>query len=104
MLRKAWVIGDGAGAWAKAMLAERGIPGTRVLNGLLSLRKQHTPAAISRGCRNALEAQEFSLKGLRQHIANTSEEQQNLTFMQEHPLIRQMKEYEQAVNSKGLFQ
>lgn len=104
MLRKAWVIGDGAGAWAKAMLAARGIPGTRVLNGLLSLRKQHAPAAINRGCAKALEAQEFSLKGLRCHIANTAEQQQNLTFIDEHPLIRQMKEYEQAANSKGLFQ
>lgn len=104
MLRKAWNIGDGAHAWAKAMLAERGIPGTRVLNGLLSLRKKHSKEAIDTGCAKALEAQEFSLKGLRRHIANRSEAQQTLAFLDEHPLIRATAEYEQITNSKGLFQ
>lgn len=104
MLRKAWNIGDGAHAWAKAMLAERGIPGTRVLNGLLSLRKKLSKEAIDRGCAKALEAQEFSLKGLRRYIANRSETQQHLAFMDEHQLIRPTAEYEQITNSKGLFQ
>ena len=104
MLRKAWNIGDGAHAWAKAMLAERGIPGTRVLNGLLSLRKKHSKEAIDTGCEKALEAQEFSLKGLRRHIANRSETQQTLPFMDKHPLIRATAEYEEITNSKGLFQ
>jgi|APSaa5957512622_1039677.scaffolds.fasta_scaffold29583_1 transposase len=104
MLRKAWVIGDGAHAWSKAMLAERGVPGSRVLNGLLSLRKKHPNPAINTGCVKALEAQEFSLKGLRRHIANHSETQQSLAFLDEHPLIRATAEYEQITNSKGLFQ
>jgi len=104
MLRKAWNIGDGAHAWAKGMLAERGVPGTRVLNGLLSLRKKHKAAAINAGCAKALEAQEFSLKGLRKQIENSSETQQNLAFMDEHQLIRPTAEYEQIINSKGLFQ
>jgi len=37
MLQKAWVMGNAARAWAGAMLKKRGQPGTRVLNGLLSL-------------------------------------------------------------------
>lgn len=104
MLRKAWVIGDAAHAWAKAMLAERGIPGARVLNGLLSLRKKHTKEAIEVGCSKALEAQEFSLKGLKKHIESPLVEQQSFTFIAEHPLIRETKEYEQIINSKGAFQ
>jgi transposase len=103
MLRKAWTIGDGAYAWAKAMLNARGIPGTRVLNGLLSLKKNHASTAINTGCAKALDAQEFSLKGLKKHI-ETHSEQQNLAFMDEHPLIRATAEYEQIANSKGLFQ
>jgi hypothetical protein len=86
------------------MLAERGVPGTRVLNGLLSLRKKHKAAAINTGCAKALEAQEFSLKGLRKHIESHSAEQQSFTFIAEHPLIRETKEYEQIINSKGAFQ
>jgi len=104
MLRKAWNIGDGAHAWAKAMLVERGIPGTRVLNGLLSLRKKHKATAINAGCTKALEAQAFSLKGLKKHIESQSVEQQSFAFIKEHPLIRATAEYEQITNSKGLFQ
>ncbi len=104
MLRNAWNIGDAAHAWAIAMLAERGVPGTRVLNGLLSLRKKHATPAINNGCAKALEAQEFSLKGLRKHIANITEQQEHFTFIEEHPLIRSTAEYEQIINSKGLFQ
>ena len=104
MLRKAWNIGDGAHAWAKAMPAECGVPGTRVLNGLLSLRKKHACAAINAGCAKALEAQEFSLKGLKWHIESRSGEQQSFAFIEEHPLIRPTSEYEQTTNSKGLFQ
>ena len=104
MLSKTWAIGDAAHAWAIAMLVERGIPGTRVLNGLLSLRKKHAPTAINTGCSKALEAQEFSLKGLRRHIANSSQQQESLPFIDEHPLIRATAEYEQIINSKGLFQ
>ena len=104
MLKKAWVIGDAAHAWSIAMLRDRGIPGSRVLNGLLSLRKKHALAAINTGCSKALDAQEFSLKGLRKHIANSSQQQQSFTFIEEHPLIRETKEYEQHINCKGLFQ
>ncbi|MEN7973882.1 MAG: IS21 family transposase [Verrucomicrobiota bacterium] len=104
MLRKAWNIGDGAHAWAKAMLAERGVPGTRVLNGLLSMRKKHPCSAINIGCAQALEAQEFSLKGLKRHIESRSIEQQSFAFIEDHPLIRATSEYEQITNSKGLFQ
>ncbi len=104
MLRKAWNIGDAAHAWSIAMLVERGVPGTRVLNGLLSLRKHNTSSAINTGCAKALDAQEFSLKGLRRHIANVTEQQEHFTFLEEHPLIRSTAEYEQIINSKGLFQ
>ena len=86
------------------MLTHRGVPGTRVLNGLLSLRKKHSSPAINAGCAKALEAQEFSLKGLRRHIENSTETQQNLAFLDEHPLIRATAEYEQITHSKGLFQ
>lgn len=104
MLRKAWNIGDGAHAWARAMLAERGVPGTRVLNGLLSLRKKHACAAINAGCVKALEAQEYSLKGLRKHIEVHASDQQRFAFIDQHPLIRATAEYERIINSKGLFQ
>ena len=104
MLQKVWVIGDESNAWAKAMLKARGVSGSRVLNGLLSLRKKHSKQAINAGCAKALEAQEFSFKGLRKQIENHSETQQQLPFMKEHLLIRSTEEYDQIINSKGVFQ
>jgi len=103
MLQKAWVMGNAARAWAGAMLEKRGQPGTRVLNGLLSLRKKYSPNAINAGCAKALDAQAFTLKELRKHIESQSS-QQSFTFLDEHPLIRGLDEYEQTINSKGLFE
>jgi len=103
MLQKAWVMGNAARAWAGAMLEKRGQPGTRVLNGLLSLRKKYSPNAINAGCAKALDAQAFTLKELRKHIESQSS-QQIFTFLDEHPLIRGLDEYEQTINSKGLFE
>lgn len=104
MLRKAYVIGNEALAWAKAMLADKGPCGTRILNGLLSLRKKHGSAAINAGCAHALDSQEFSYHGLKQYVQNAAEEQQHFSFIGEHPLIRATAEYENITNSKGLFE
>ena len=86
-----------------AMLNVRGTPGIRVLNGLFSLKNKHPAAAINSGCAKALDAQEFSFKGLQKQIEAHSVEQQNLPFMDKHPLIHSTAEYEQHINSKGLF-
>lgn len=105
MLRKAYVIGNEALAWAKAMLADKGPYGTRILNGLLSLRKKHESAAINAGCADALETQEFSYNGLKQYVQNAGkEQQQHFSFIGEHPLIRATAEYEKITHSKGLFE
>ena len=47
-------IGPQTHAWAEAMVAARGIEGTRVLQGLLSLAKKHPPAALEKACDTAL--------------------------------------------------
>jgi hypothetical protein len=49
---KTWAIGDGARAWAGAMLRARGVAGIRVLNGLLALRNRHPSPAINTGCKS----------------------------------------------------
>ncbi len=105
LLKKADQIGDKAGAWARAMLLNRGIPGTRVLNGLLSLSRKYPDALINRGCDNALRAGVFDLKGLKAFIGQVPErEQQYFAFLKEHPLVRDMKEYEQTFNTREIFQ
>jgi hypothetical protein len=86
------------------MLQNRGIPGTRVLNGLLQLTDKYTGSAINSGCENALQAQVFDLKGLKEYIRSSfSLEQQTFEFLDEHPFIRKMSEYENGINTKGFF-
>ena len=86
------------------MLQNRGIPGTRVLNGLLQLADKYTASAINEGCRTALEMSSFRLKGLRQFIEeNSHAEQLKFDFLKEHPLIREMSKYEQLTQTKELF-
>jgi transposase len=104
MLRKAGRIGNEAQAWSRAMLRNRGIPGTRVLNGLLSLTRRHPASSINRGCRRALKAGVFTMQGLKKHIAAADgEEQTEFEFTKTHPLIRGMEAYEQNLKTKELF-
>lgn len=105
MLRKAEKIGSGAAAWSRAMLRRRGIPGTRVLNGLLSLTRNHRNDAIEKGCRRALKAGAFTMKELKGHIAAAAEsEQMEFEFTDSHPLIRDVGSYEKTFNTKEIFQ
>lgn len=54
LLTKVSRIGPHAHAWAQAMVTARGIEGTRVLMGLLSLTKQHASQALEQACEIAL--------------------------------------------------
>ena len=97
-------IGEAAHAWACAMLQNRGIPGSRVLNGLLSLTDKYPAAVINQGCLSALDGGVFNMQDLKSHIIHANDnQQQTFCFLQRHPLIRDLHEYEQTINTKGLF-
>ena len=104
MLKKADLIGGETGAWARAMLENRKIPGVRVLNGLLQLAEKYTASSINKGCRKALEMNVFHLKELKEYINNDyNAEQLQFDFLDEHPLIRKMDDYETITPTKELF-
>ena len=103
LIRQADKIGFSSGAWARVMLKNRGIPGTRVLNGLLQLDHKYTSSAIDDACRKALEYECFYLRELKRIINDSGQkEQQQFSFIEEHPLIRKINEYDN-INSIGLF-
>ncbi|MCC7083823.1 MAG: hypothetical protein IT427_02320 [Pirellulales bacterium] len=54
LLGKVQGIGPQAHQWAEAMLATRGIEGTRVLQGLLSLAKKHAVSSLETACEQPL--------------------------------------------------
>ena len=104
LLRQADAIGGETGAWSWAMLRNRDVPGTRVLNGLLQLSDKYTASAINKACGSALEQSLFRLRDLRTLIENNYQaEQLQFDFLTEHPLIRRMSEYEYLTRSKEVF-
>lgn len=93
LLERARLIGEHSGQWAMALLAKRGIQGLRTLQGFLALTKKHPVRDIEEASRIALSHDAFRLKTLR-HLLKKSEGEQ-LTFLERHPMIRDMAEYAQ---------
>jgi transposase len=101
MLTRVRRLGDGATRWAEAMMQARGVEGVRVLQGLLSLAKRHTSAAIDRVCAIAITHGAYRLRTLRELLKRKESEQiqqGQFGFMSEHPLIRPLSDYEQLIH------
>ena len=101
LLRKASLIGTNADKWAQAMIEARGIPGIRVLVGLLNLVNHYDSNSIDQACEIALTHNAFRLKTIRGLIQRGGYKQQELEFIDEHPIIRSMSDYE-AIVKKSL--
>jgi transposase len=93
LLGKVSDIGPQTHQWAEAMLDARGIEGTRVLLGVLSLTKRHPSEKLEKACEIALSHGAFHLRTLRQLIGRQAERQTTLPFLDEHPIIRPLADY-----------
>ena len=101
-LRRVECIGPQASRWAQSMLQDRGIAGVRVLMGLLSLANKHSRQSVEQACEIAQSHGAYHLRSLRQLIEHPSiggsgTVQQNFQFIQEHPIIRDLGDYQQFV-------
>lgn len=94
LLRKVSLVGPFTQQWSEAMLHARGIQGTRVLQGLLSLTKKHSSEKLEKACKTALSYHSWRLKTIR-HLATRGggEKQEPLPFLDEHPIIRPLADY-----------
>lgn len=97
LLKQASWIGPRTHEWAQAMLTARGIEGTRVLQGLLSLAKRHADEALEKACEIALSHGAWRLRTLRQLLKRSAPRQEPLPFLDEHPIIRPLDDYAQLV-------
>jgi transposase len=97
LLSQARLIGPESTRWAEAMLAERGIEGVRVLQGLLHLANRHPAEALEQACSTAFSHLSYRLRTIRQLLKRQSERQEVFDFVKEHPLIRDLGEYSQFV-------
>ena len=102
LLGRAALIGNHTDKWAQAMLKARGIQGVRVLVGLLSLTHHYSSDHIDTACEIALSHDAFRLKTIRQLIKRGGSKQEEFEFIDEHPIIRKMADYEAI--AKGSIQ
>lgn len=92
LVRDALRVGPCCGAWAQAVLVNRGVEGIRPLCGLRQLTRKHSSAQLERACGQALELGRFHLRQLR-GILEAAGEEEAPGFLETHPLIRDMTEY-----------
>jgi hypothetical protein len=96
-------LGPRSAAWAQAMVHARGIEGTRVLLGLLSLAGRHSTYAVEQACEIALGYGVFHLRVIRALIKRQGPKQETLPFLSDHPLVRPLSEYGQFVHDAFQF-
>lgn len=99
LLNRIRSLGSQATQWAEAMIANRGVEGVRVLQGLIALGKQYTASSIDRACGIALSYGAYRLRAVRTLINREVPKQQPLPFIEEHPLIRSLADYGQLVHT-----
>lgn len=93
LLHKVSVVGPFTRQWSEAVVNARGIEGTRVLQGLLSLTKKHPCEELEKACEIALAHSCWRLRAVRQLLGRKAAKQEPLPFLEEHPIIRPMSDY-----------
>jgi transposase len=99
LLGRIRLLGAQAAQWAEAVIEHRGVEGVRVLQGLLSLASRYTATHIDRACGVALSYEQYRLRTVRALIGQDAPKQEPLPFVEEHPLIRPLADYEQLVHT-----
>jgi hypothetical protein len=100
LLQQTALLGPQVGRWSQEMLQARGIPGVRVLVGLLALARRHPGAELERACQIAASHQAYRLRAIRELLKPGAElvgEQTAFEFIQAHPLLRGLGEYDALV-------
>lgn len=94
LLAKVRLIGPQASRWSEAALKEHGIQGMRIVQGLLSLTRTYECSALEEACEIAWRNSCFRCRPLRRLLKNRQAIQQTMEFMDEHPVIRPMSDYQ----------
>jgi transposase len=91
-------IGPESLRWAEATIQARGVEGVRVIQGLLSLTRRHEATAIERACKTAHGYGAFRLRTVRALVERQGDNQEQFSFVDNHPIIRQLTDYQQFVH------
>ena len=93
LLSKTSLIGHQADLWAQQVIADRGVEGVRVLQGLLGLANRHCADAIEHACEIARSHGSYRLRTIRELIDRKGDRQQQFDFIKEHDIIRPLTDY-----------
>jgi transposase len=97
LLNQVSAVGPCTRQWSEAMVHARGIEGTRVLQGLLSLAKKHPREKLEKACEIAFSHGCYRLRAVRRLVGRKAEKQEPLPFLEEHPIIRPLADYAAVV-------
>jgi len=99
LLQKASSLGEHADQWAQAVIRGRGVQGLRTVMGLLSLADRHSHNEIDKACEIASSYGAYRLKNVRTLLATEAAKQEQLEFVDEHPIIREIGVYGELVRT-----
>jgi transposase len=91
-------LGPEATRWAESMMQNRGIEGIRVLQGLWSLTKRYRSEQLAQACAAAHAHGCYRLRTVRALVERHADKQTTMSFLEEHPLIRPLADYEQFIH------
>lgn len=94
-------IGPQTDRWARAMIEARGLPGIRVLVGLLALAKRHPAAHLEAVCHVASDHDAFRLRTLRELLKRHQATMEPEDILSCHPLIRSLDSYGNLVAERS---
>jgi transposase len=95
LLQKAKLLGPQSARWAEGAISEHGVQGMRIIQGLLSLTRKYESHAIERAAEIAWRSGSFRCRTLKKLLEHGGAKQQTIEFMDEHPVIRSILEYDQ---------
>jgi transposase len=93
LLERCQRLGAQCGAWAQAIVDQRGPLGLRVLQGLLTLAREHPVAGLERACGRAVHHGLWRLRDVRR-LVHDGEKLVQADFLQVHPIIRDLCHYQ----------
>jgi hypothetical protein len=99
LIEQAGRLGPHARAWAEAMIQERGVEAMRALVGLNSLGQRYPARQIDQACQIAHGHGAWRLRVVRELLERRQppQEQGQLPFISEHPIIRPLSDYTQLI-------
>jgi transposase len=100
-LGRADELGQPCGLWCRQVVERKGPLGLRSVMGLISLTHEHSFKRINEACASALSRGAWRVRDVKALLEQRQREvQTHLSFVQDHPLIRNLAEYGLFIQSK----